>query len=71
MRDFGYTANQLCYLGDRGSDLATAKAAATHGVGVHTGLDDLAVELRQLGLENTYPVFSSLSDAIDYLLNEL
>jgi D-glycero-D-manno-heptose 1,7-bisphosphate phosphatase len=67
MRDFGYAPEQICYIGDRGSDLATAQAAGTRGVGVATGLDDLRTELYDLGLERLFPVFDSLSDAVGYL----
>ena len=67
MRDFGYAPEQICYIGDRGSDLATAQAAGTRGVGVATGLDDLRAELNGLGLGGFVPVFDSLSDAVGYL----
>jgi phosphoglycolate phosphatase-like HAD superfamily hydrolase len=60
---------QICYIGDRGSDLATAHASGTRGAGVATGLDDLRIELEDLGLEGLFPVFDSLSDAIGYLFS--
>lgn len=50
MRHTGFDADEICYIGDRGSDLATAHAAGTRGVGVATGLDDLRAELHALGL---------------------
>jgi D-glycero-D-manno-heptose 1,7-bisphosphate phosphatase len=62
IRDYGYKPEEICYIGDRGSDLATAAAAGTRGVGVATGLDDLRAELDTLGL--SYPVFDSLEAAI-------
>lgn len=67
MRDYGFSAEEICYIGDRGSDLATAAAAGTRGVGVSTGLDDLRAELTDLGFGDTYPVFDSLLGAIHYL----
>jgi histidinol phosphatase-like enzyme len=67
MRDFQLLPAEICYIGDRGSDLATAHAAGTLGVGVATGLDDLRAELRALGLAGTFPVFDSLPEAIRYL----
>lgn len=67
MSDYGLNARQICYIGDCGSDLATAAAAGTHGVGVCTGLHDLPTELRDLGLEKVFPVFDSLHAAICYL----
>jgi len=68
IRDFGYAPGEICYIGDRGSDLATAHAAGTRGVGVATGLDDLRAELEALGLLGDFPVFDSLDRAIRYLL---
>jgi D-glycero-D-manno-heptose 1,7-bisphosphate phosphatase len=65
--EFGYDPMEVCYIGDRGSDLATAFAAGTRGVGVATGLEDLRAELRELGLDGIFPVFDLLSEAIDYL----
>jgi len=70
MRVFGFSPEEICYIGDRGSDLATAHAAGTRGVGVATGMDDLRAELRALGLADAYPVFDSLDEAIRYLLPE-
>lgn len=67
MRDFNLGPEEICYIGDRGSDLATARAAGTRGLGVDTGLDDLNAELRDLGLEQVFPVFDSLHAAICYL----
>jgi len=65
IRDYGYRPEEIYYIGDRGSDLATAAAAGTRGVGVATGLDDLRAELDTLGL--SYPVFDSLEAAIHAL----
>jgi D-glycero-D-manno-heptose 1,7-bisphosphate phosphatase len=71
MHNTGLAAEEICYIGDRGSDLATAHAAGTLGVGVATGLDDLHAELRELGLAEHYPVFTSLDQAIHYLVPTL
>lgn len=67
MRDYGFSEADICYIGDRGSDLATAAAAGTRGVGVSTGLDNLHAELDVLGFGDRYPVFDSLLSAIHYL----
>lgn len=67
LRDFGLLPDEICYLGDRGSDLATAKAAGVRGVGIATGLDDLRMELADLELTGDFPVFHSIGAAIDYL----
>lgn len=66
MRDYNYFSQDLCYIGDRGTDLATAQAACTQGAGVATGLDDLVRELSDLGLSH-YPVFSSLDLAVQQI----
>lgn len=67
MHDFHLAPQDICYLGDRGSDLATAHAAGTRGLGIATGLDDLRTELREIGLAEEFPVFDSLHTAICYL----
>lgn len=67
MRDFGLAPEAICYLGDRGDDMATARAAGTRGVGIATGLRDLQAELEALGLNGVFPVFSSIGEAIRYL----
>ncbi len=61
-------AGELCYIGDRGSDLETAHAAGTRAVGVATGLDDLAAELSAVGLGH-FPVFPSFRAAVDHVLS--
>lgn len=67
LNEFAYHPMEVCYIGDRGNDLATARAAGTRGAGVATGLDDLRAEMRELGIEGIFPVFNSLSEAINYL----
>jgi D-glycero-D-manno-heptose 1,7-bisphosphate phosphatase len=67
MRDYALQPQDLCYIGDRGSDLATAHAAGTRGLGIATGLDDLRAELHELGLATDFPVFDSFSAAIHHL----
>jgi D-glycero-D-manno-heptose 1,7-bisphosphate phosphatase len=69
MDAFGYKPAELCYVGDRGADIATAQAAGTRAVGVATGLDDLASEARELGLGD-YRLFSSFHAAITHVLTE-
>ena len=68
MAEFGYSPQEICYIGDRGSDIATGHAAGTRAVGVATGLDDLADELREAGL-GQYPIFPSFRAAIDHVLS--
>ena len=68
MAEFGYQPQEICYIGDRGSDIETGHAAGTRAVGVATGLDDLAAELREAGL-GQYPIFPSFRAAIDHVLS--
>lgn len=67
MRDYKLHPHNICYIGDRASDLATAHAAGTAACGVTTGLGDLPAELKAAGLLGDYPIFDSLLDAIRYL----
>ena len=68
MAEFGLAPDEICYIGDRGSDLETAAAAGTRAVGVATGLDDLAAELRAAGLER-FPLFPSFREAVEHVLS--
>lgn len=67
MAAHGLAAGEICYVGDRGSDLATAAAAGTLGVGVATGLDDLSSELEALGFGGRFPVFADFLSAMKSL----
>ena len=69
MREFGFRREELWYLGDRGSDLETARAAGTRGAGIATGLDDLAAELAGAGLADVYPVFPRFDLAVKHILD--
>jgi D-glycero-D-manno-heptose 1,7-bisphosphate phosphatase len=70
MRDFGLQPAAVWYLGDRGSDLATAHAAGTRGIGIATGLDDLRAELAALGLTAEFPVVDSIAAAVQLALGQ-
>jgi D-glycero-D-manno-heptose 1,7-bisphosphate phosphatase len=69
MYDYGFANDEIWYLGDRGSDLATARAAGVCGVGVASGLNDLATELLEAGL-SAFPVFPRFDSAVNYLLRK-
>jgi D-glycero-D-manno-heptose 1,7-bisphosphate phosphatase len=69
MADFSLAPEQICYIGDRGSDLATAAMAGTKAIGLNTGQGDLTSELAELGLADRYPVLSSFPQAVALLLN--
>lgn len=66
--EFGFALDELCYIGDRGSDLEAAEKAGTQGVGVATGLEDLQAEIAAAGLKGSYAVFSRFDAAIQHLL---
>jgi D-glycero-D-manno-heptose 1,7-bisphosphate phosphatase len=68
MAEFGFKPEEICYIGDRGSDLETGHAAGTRAVGVATGLDNLEAELREAGL-GQYLIFPSFRAAIDHVLS--
>lgn len=68
IKAYGIPAEAVCQIGDRASDLMTARAAGIHGVGVATGLDDLRAEMAVAGIGRAFPVFNSLEEAISYLL---
>jgi D-glycero-D-manno-heptose 1,7-bisphosphate phosphatase len=70
IRDFELSPDQICYVGDRWSDLATATAAGTRAVGVATGLDDLREEIREHGLQDSYPVCDSFLAAMALILGK-
>ena len=66
--DFKLNPDELCYIGDRGSDIETAHAAGTRAAAVATGLDDIAAELAAAGLAGRYPIFDRFDTAITHLL---
>lgn len=68
MREHNFHPSTVCYVGDRGSDLATAATAGTRAIGVTTGLDDLLSELKEQGLLDRFPVVHSLEEALPVLL---
>ncbi|MEO8614621.1 MAG: HAD-IIIA family hydrolase [Luteolibacter sp.] len=70
MLDFGLLPGEVCYVGDRWSDLATAVATGTQAVGVATGLEDLRQELHEHGLLDQYPVCDSLLSAMSLILQK-
>jgi phosphoglycolate phosphatase-like HAD superfamily hydrolase len=59
--------SELCYIGDNASDVATADAAGTNGVGLTTGLHDIAADLKTLQLSRPYSLFTSLLHACQFL----
>jgi D-glycero-D-manno-heptose 1,7-bisphosphate phosphatase len=66
----GFKPSEICYVGDRGSDVETAHRAGTRAIGITTGLENLGAELQELGLLGKYPVVSSFTEAVDLILND-
>jgi D-glycero-D-manno-heptose 1,7-bisphosphate phosphatase len=70
MREMNLAPENVCYIGDRATDLQTALAANTRAVGVCTGRVDLEKELQELGLVEKYPVCRSFDRAMALALAE-
>jgi D-glycero-D-manno-heptose 1,7-bisphosphate phosphatase len=68
LAETGNSPSHFAYIGDRASDIETARNAGTGGIGVATGLDDLRQELASLGFSGVYPVFDSLLEAVNHFL---
>jgi D-glycero-D-manno-heptose 1,7-bisphosphate phosphatase len=66
--EYGWQLSELCYVGDRGSDIEAAERAGAEAIGVATGLEDLQGEIAAAKLTRSYPVFARFDEAIDYLL---
>lgn len=67
--EHGWSMAELCYVGDRGSDLEAAERAGARGVGVSTGLEDLQAEIAAAGFKVSYPVFNRFDAAVAHVLN--
>jgi D-glycero-D-manno-heptose 1,7-bisphosphate phosphatase len=66
--EYGFALDELCYIGDRGSDLEAADRAGTQGIGVATGLEDLVGEIAAARLTRLYPVVTRFDAAIARVL---
>ena len=67
--EHGWSMDELCYIGDRGSDLEAAERAGTRGLGVTTGLEDMQAEIAAAKLKGSYPVFERFDAAVAHVLN--
>jgi D-glycero-D-manno-heptose 1,7-bisphosphate phosphatase len=67
MTRYGADAGQLRYVGDNLSDLQTAKNVGCSGIGVSTGVHDLAPLLAERGLAE-FPVFASFALAARHIV---
>jgi D-glycero-D-manno-heptose 1,7-bisphosphate phosphatase len=70
MADDKLSAYEICYVGDRLVDLQTAHAAGTHGVGVRTGLVDVADEMVDADFVSRYTLFDSFESAIRAIMKD-
>jgi D-glycero-D-manno-heptose 1,7-bisphosphate phosphatase len=65
---YNLTKRDVCYLGDNISDLLTARNIGCSGFGISTGVHDLLPMLRDSGLANQFPIFSSFADAAKHAI---
>ena len=67
MNFFGFKANELCFIGDRSTDLQVAIELGAWAVGVNTGLVDLQEELKDIKGASGIPIFDSFTKVVEYL----
>jgi D-glycero-D-manno-heptose 1,7-bisphosphate phosphatase len=67
MRNNNFTSMEICYVGDRVSDLLTAKASNCWAVGVNTGLINLEEETREYGINGDYPIASNFLEVVEII----
>ncbi|WP_276359588.1 HAD-IIIA family hydrolase [Daejeonella sp. H1SJ63] len=70
LTDFDLKTSEICYVGDRYSDLETALNIGAYVIGVNTGLVDLHLELFELGLTSRFKVVNSFSDVVKNLISK-
>lgn len=68
MAEYGWSAEQICYVGDRASDLETAAIAGTRAVGVDTGQNSLVSELSECDFDHAFPVETEFSGVVARIL---
>ncbi len=69
MQQMHLLPDRVFYIGDRISDLLTAKAAGVRGIGVCTGLVDLRSELQSAYLESEFPLCDDVFHAVSLALS--
>uniref|UniRef100_UPI0040480577 D-glycero-alpha-D-manno-heptose-1,7-bisphosphate 7-phosphatase n=1 Tax=Algoriphagus sp. TaxID=1872435 RepID=UPI0040480577 len=70
MKDYNFKAYEVCYIGDRCSDLQVAFAIGGAAIGVNTGLFDLKTELEEFEHLRKFPIVDTFNHAVEhYLLN--
>ena len=70
LRDYHLNTSEICYVGDRYSDLETALNIGAYSIGVNTGLVDLHEQLFELGLTSQFNVVNSFSDVVKNLISK-
>ncbi len=65
-------SQELCYVGDRGSDIQTAVNAGAWAIAIRTGLNDVDSEIAELNLADCgkrIPVVDSFSECVTKILS--
>lgn len=65
---YGFSANEMCFIGDRSTDLQVAIELGASAIGINTGLVDLKEELKGLNGAEDIPIFDSFTKVVDYLI---
>ncbi len=68
MRDFNLKASEICYVGDRFSDLQVALTIGGSAVGVNTGLVDLKAEVAKIEELSKFKLVDNFRAVVDYLI---
>lgn len=66
--EFRFEPSEVCYVGDRYSDLQTAYTADTYAIGVNTGLVDLSAELLEYPFLSKFQVVQSFDKVVEFLI---
>ncbi len=67
---FGFKPHELCYIGDRLSDLSISDETRVQAIGVNTGMNNLYQELKESGNSGRYIIFDDFTGAVKYLVDK-
>ncbi len=68
MSIYGFKPFELCFVGDRSSDLEVALELGSMAIGVNTGLVDLHQELKNIKTEHNIPVLDNFNQVVACLI---
>ncbi len=68
MEDFNFKACEVCYIGDRFSDLQVAYTIGGAAIGVNTGLIDLRTELEEFEHLSKFSIVDTFNQAVEHFL---